>query len=405
MVRAWNRLTARMVKALDQPGAYADGGGLYLRVRTDGSKVWTFRYMRDGRAREMSLGPVRVVSLKDAREKAGKQRSLLVDGIDPIAARRADRGKRKQVPTFRQACVLYIGTHGQSWRNAKHRAQWESTLKIYTYSVIGDMPVSDVDTGAVMKVLEPIWHEKPETASRLRGRIERVLDWAAVRGDRWGDNPARWRGHLQALLPAKTKVRSVKHFRALPWQDMPAFMAALRERGGISPRALEYAILTAARSGEVRLATWDEIDLDARLWTIPAERMKARKEHRVPLCDRSVAILEGMKPYADGELIFPGQKRGRPMSDMSLAAVLKRMQIGATVHGFRSTFRDWAAETTNFPREVAEHALAHSLPDKVEAAYRRGDLFDKRRKMMDAWAAYCERKPARGDNVRPMQRA
>lgn len=397
------RLSARMV-ATATPGRYCDGGGLWLVIR-NGRRNWTFRYHRDGRARTMGLGPVATVSLADARERARKARELLLDGVDPIEARRADRGKRRNAITFRQATALYIATHGGSWRNPKHRAQWTNTLETYAWPIIGDVLVGKINTAAVLKVLEPIWQEKPETASRLRGRVERVLDWAAVRGDRAGENPARWKGHLQALLPAK--ARAVKHHAALHWGYTPDFMADLRMREGIGARALEFAILTAARSGEARGATWGELDLDAALWTVPACRMKARKQHRVPLAGRALAILRDMRALSDGEpgsLIFPGMKPGKPLSDMSLTAVLRRMgRDDCTTHGFRSAFRDWAAESTGFPREVAEQALAHAIGDKVEAAYRRGDLIEKRGRLMEAWAGFCERPAVERGNVRPLR--
>ncbi len=396
-----HKLSARRV-ATAGPGKHGDGGGLWLVVRKDGRKTWVFRYMRFGRAREMGLGSLRDVSLAEAREAAACCRKLLRDGKDPIEERRKERARTDGL-TFREAADAFLKAHRDGWKNPKHRQQWENTLAQYAFPVLGDLPVNAIETAHVLRVLEPIWKEKPETASRLRGRLERILDWATVRGYRTGDNPARWRGHLQALLPAKTKVRAVRHHAALPWRDLPGFMAALREREGVAARALEFLILTAARSGEVRGARWDEIDRQARIWTVPAERMKARRPHRVPLSDRALAILEAMRPLADDAatgLVFPGLKRGRPLSDVSLAKVLKRMgRDDLTVHGFRSTFRDWAAEATAYPREVAEQALAHAISDKVEAAYRRGDLFEKRRRLMEDWASYCERPPGEGEVV------
>ncbi|RMD91187.1 MAG: site-specific integrase [Alphaproteobacteria bacterium] len=374
------------------PGKYGDGGGLWLRVRPNGARNWTFRYMIDGRAREMGCGAWPDVSLAQARETAAECRRLLRAGRDPIEERR-----RRVTPTFRACTARFLEAHRESWRNAKHRQQWENTLATYADAELGGVPVDRVDTPHVLRVLEPVWTEKPETASRLRGRIERILDWAAARGYRGRDNPARWRGHLDALLPAKTKVRAVRHHAALPWTEIPAFMAALREREGIAARALELAILTAARSGEVRGMTWEEVDLGARVWNVPAQRMKAGRAHRVPLPERALAILREMETsrYEEEEFVFPGARRGRPLSDMSLSAVLKRMGCtDITVHGFRSSFRDWCAESTAFPREVAEAALAHVVADKVEAAYRRGDLFAKRQRLMEAWAAYCQRSPA-----------
>lgn len=386
------KLSARKA-ATASPGKYGDGGGLWLHVREDGGRAWVFRYTRDGKAHEMGLGPLHTVSLAEVRDKALECRKLLLEGRDPIQERRREQSERLGALTFKQCAERFLAAHRDSWRNAKHRQQWENTLSTYAYPELGDLPVGAVDNGYVMRVLEPIWHDKPETASRLRGRIERVLDWATVSGYRTGGNPARWRGHLQMLLPAKSKVRAVKHFAALPYVEIPGFMAELRKRRGIGARALEFAILTAARSGEVRGMTWAEVDGDT--WTVPAERMKVRKEHRVPLPARAVAILEAMRAHGEAGLVFPSAKRGKPLSDMSLSAVLRRMgHEDVTVHGFRSTFRDWTAEQTAYPRDVAEQALAHALSDKVEAAYRRGDLFDKRRKLMDAWGGYCETAPA-----------
>jgi len=388
-------------------GWHGDGGGLWLRVLADGRRYWLLRFQRGGRSREMGLGPQATLKLADARERARQARLLLLDGIDPIEARRQARAEAEGAKSFRECAEAFLAAHKEGWRNPKHRQQWETTLETYAYPVLGDLAVGVIDTTHVLRVLEPIWTEKPETASRLRGRIERVLDWATVRGYRSGDNPARWKGHLQALLPAKARVRSVKHHTALPWSDMPSFMGALRARDGVGARALEFAILTATRSGEVRGMTWAEIDLDAAVWTIPSERMKARKEHRVPLAGRALIILHEMKRLSDrkpGSLVFPGTKPGKALSDMSLTAVLRRMgHDDLTVHGFRSTFRDWAAESTNIPREVAEQALAHVLADKVEAAYRRGDLFAKRRRLMEAWAGFCER-PAADNKASPIRK-
>jgi integrase len=304
------------------------------------------------------------------------------------AARLAAAVERAKALTFDQCAADYIKAHRAGWRNAKHASQWESTLATYASPVFGTLPVASVDTALVMKVLNSIWTEKTETASRLRGRIESVLGWATTSGYRTGDNPARWRGHLENLLPAPEKVKKVEHHPALPWQQIGAFMADLRAREGIAARALEFLILTAARSGEVRGMRWDEVEDGC--WTVPAERMKAGKEHRVPLSDSAIALLEKMPRL--GDYVFPGAKKGALLSDMSLTAVLRRMgREGITVHGFRSSFRMWAAEATNFPREVAEHALAHQLPDKVEAAYRRGDLHDKRKLLMQGWAEYVSR--------------
>ncbi len=373
---------------------YPDGGGLYLQVTGAGAKSWIYRFMLRGKAREMGLGPLSVVSLLEARARAGECRRLRHEGIDPIEAKRAARAEAAldaaRALTFKDAAKACVAAHRAGWRNAKHAAQWESTLATYAEPVFGTGSVQAIDTALVMKALEPIWTAKPETASRLRGRIERVLDWAKARGFRNGENPARWRGHLDKLLPPRSKVRAVEHYAALPYDDLPNFVTTVRAQEGIAPRALEFTILTAARTGETIGATWDEINLSGKVWTIPAARMKAGKEHRVPLCNRAVAILMEMKPAGDAgeQFVFPGSRRGKPLSKMT--AVLRRMKRGdLTVHGFRSSFRDWASERTNFPREVAEAALAHAISDRVEAAYRRGDLFEKRRRLMDAWAGHC----------------
>ncbi len=338
----------------------------------------------------MGLGPFRDVSLSDARIKAGECRKLLLDDIDPLEARRAkrqgDQLAEAQAVTFKQSAEAYISAHEETWKNAKHRQQWRNTLSTYVHPKIGDLPVHAIDTGLVMQVLEPLWMEKPETASRLRGRIEVVLNWAKVRGYRECDNPARWRGHLDQLLPAKSKVRKVRHHAALPYSDMPAFMSDLRGRDGVGARALELAILTATRTSETISSRWDEIDGD--VWTISASRMKGGREHRIPLSTRALEILDDLP--REGDMVFPGARAGVGLSNMALLATLRRMErADLTAHGFRSTFRDWAAERTAYASEVAEMALAHAIPDKTEAAYRRGDLFEKRRRLMDEWALYC----------------
>lgn len=388
-----NKLTALGVSKMRPPGYYVDGGGLVLQVSRTGTKSWIFRYTFDGKRHEMGLGACGVVDLARARELARACRQLIFDGADPLGARRAVVAARAaenaRRMTFDDCAAAYIAAHRGSWRNAKHAAQWTSTLAAYASPVIGTLPVAVVDTDLLVKLLAPIWNTKTETATRLRGRIESILDWATVSKFRQGENPARWRGHLDNLLANPNKVAPVRNHPALPWRETAAFMAELRGRQGTSARAVEFAILTAARSGEVRGARWDEVDVDACLWTVPAARMKAGKEHRVPLSDAVLALLGALPRKC--ELLFPGMK-GQPLSDMSLTAVLRRMQrADITVHGFRSTFRDWCAEAAgnNFTREVCEHALAHSLPDRVEAAYRRGDLLDKRIALMRAWADYC----------------
>ena len=297
--------------------------------------------------------------------------------------------------TFQQCAEGYITAHRAGWRNGKHRDQWSNTLATYVNPVFGSLPVQNIDTALVMKAIEPIWSEKPETASRVRGRIEAILDWATARGFRVGENPARWRGHLDKLLPKKTKVRRVEHHAALPFAEMGTFLAELRKQSGVGARALEFAILTAARTGEAIGARWEELDLTERTWTIPAERMKAEKEHRVPLSDAAHPILEELAKVRHDDFVFPGDRADRPLSNMAMTMTLRRMGRGdLTVHGFRSSFRDWAAERTGFPAEVAEMALAHTVADKVEAAYRRGDLFQKRRQLMEAWARFCTTAPA-----------
>jgi integrase len=394
MARASNKLSAVEVKSMDRKGMYHDGGGLYLQVSAGGAKSWIFRFMLDGRSREMGLGPVHAIPLADARKRAAGCRRMRFDGIDPIEARRAERDEKKldaaKSMTFDACATAYIDAHKAGWKNAKHRDQWPSTLNTYAGPVFGSLPVQAVDVGLVMKALEPIWQTKPETASRLRGRIESVLDWAAVRGYRKGDNPARWRGHLDKLLPARGKVRKVEHHPRLPYDELADFVAALRTQVGIAARALEFLILTATRTGEVIGARWEEVDLGEKIWVVPVARMKAGREHRVPLSPAAAGILEEMNKIRESDFVFPGGKKGKPLSNMAMLAVLRRIgRNDLTAHGFRSSFRDWAAERTNFPREVAEMALAHTIGDKVGAAYRRGDLFQKRRQLMDGWAKFC----------------
>jgi integrase len=396
MHRDSNRLTAIEVAKKKKPGRYGDGGGLVLQVSKWGTKAWLFRFEREGRERQMGLGPLYTISLADARRKANDARKLLLDGVDSIAARKEAitraRVSAARGTTFKQCAEKYIAAHEAGWRNEKHRGQWKSTLASYAYPVIGELPVSAIDTTLLLKCLEPIWTAKPETAGRLRGRIEAVLDWAKAREYRQGENPARWRGHLDKLLPARGAVRTVKHHAALPYGELPAFMAELRDRDGISARALEWTILTAVRTSEAIGARWSEIDQCARSWTIPAERMKARREHRIPLCPRALEILSLLP--REGSFVFPGARKGVPLSNMAMLELMRGMKPGYVPHGCRSTFRDWAAETTNYPNHVVEMALAHVVGDKVEAAYRRGDLFEKRRRLMNEWARYCSR-PAR----------
>ena len=377
--RTIGRLTARAVEGLKRPGHFADGGGLYLQVSETESRSWVFRYQRAGRRREMGLGSFPAVGLKEARGKAATVRADLGAGKDPLAERQAERARRltyeRGTVSFREAAEQFIAAHAPGWRNPKHRQQWTNTLATYAHPVIGDLPIAAIDTQFVLRVLEPIWTQKTETASRLRGRIEAVLDWAAVRGMRTGENPARWRGHLDKLLPRRACVAPVEHHPALAYAEVPRFLADRRRQPGIAARALEFAILTAARTGEVIGAKWEEVE--GEVWTIPGSRMKASREHRVPLAARVLAIAGEMRQAKTDEFVFPGGRDGKPLSNMAMAAVLKRMgRHDITAHGFRSSFRDWAGETTAFPREVIEHALAHQLRDKAEAAYARGALWE-----------------------------
>jgi integrase len=407
MARQIGRLTALAVSRAKAAGMYADGGGLYLQVTAAGARTWIYRFTLRGRTRDMGLGSLSAVSLAEARTRALEARRLKSAGIDPIGARDGQRlteqaETAKQV-TFKDAAEAFIRAHKAGWRNAKHGDQWRNTLATYAYPLIGALPVQQIDAGLVMRLLEPIWTTKAITAARVRQRIEAVLDLATARGHRSGENPARWRGHLENLLPALTKVRRVQHHPALPYAKIGAFMAELRQRSGLAARAMELLILTATRTTEAIAARWSEIDLEQKIWTIPAERIKAGREHRIPLSPAAVAMLHQLAKTKVNEFVFPGQP-GKPLSDGALLALLRRMMgSDLTTHGFRSTFRDWAAEQTNFPREVAEMALSHAIGDKVEAAYRRGDLLDKRRRMMEAWAAFASTKPAMGKVVIPMR--
>jgi integrase len=413
VARTIHRLSPAKVRHA-KPGArsaamYCDGGGLYLQVSRGASgtihRSWIFRFAVDGRDRQMGLGSIDVVGLAEARERAADARKQRERCIDPIeardGARAATAADSAKAMTFDQCADAYIAAHRAGWRNTKHAAQWTNTLKSYASPVFGKLSVRAVDTGLVMRVIEPIWAVKPETATRVRGRIECVLDWAKVRGFRDGENPARWRGHLDHLLPARAKVRKVKHHAAMPAADLPAFMMTLSDRDGLSTLALRFTILTAARTGEALGARWDEIDHGTRVWTVPAERMKGGREHRVPLSDEAMAVLERARSVKQGDYVFPGT-RHNTLSDTTLLMILYRMGFELTVHGFRSTFKDWASERTNFPNEVVEMALAHAVANKVEAAYRRGDLFDKRCRLMAAWSDYCS-KPASAGTVVPLR--
>jgi len=374
-------LSAQKVKTASA-GRHGDGRGRFLYVKPSGARSWVLRYQVKGRRRDLGLGAYPEVTLAMARDRVIEARRLIAEGEDPIAKKQQAKPK-----TFKDSALELIESRRPSWKNAKHAAQWASTLETYVFPKVGLLQVAKIETADVMGVLKPIWTQKPETASRVRQRIEAVIDYASALGARTGDNPARWRGHLDHLLPKPTKVRAVRHHPALPHSEIVDFMDELETREGVAARALDFTILTAARSGETRGATWAEIDYEARVWVIPASRMKAGKEHRVPLSRAAHALLGEKRD--DAKLIFESQaKPGRPISDMSMTAVLRRMgRDDITVHGFRSTFRDWAGETTSFPREVIEAALAHGIKDKAEAAYARSDLFDKRRDLMDAWAS------------------
>ena len=429
-----NRLSDRTVRTA-KPGMRPDGGGLYLRVTVgkDGAlnRYWLFRYAHrgTGKDRQLGIGPLDTVSLAAARAVARECREQLLAGLDPVEQRHAQRASHAlggaKAMTFDVCRDAYIAAHRAGWRNAKHANQWTATLTTYVTPVFGHLPVAAIDTGLVLKVVEPIWATKSETASRVRGRIEVILDWARVRGYRTGENPARWRGHLDKLLPAKAKVRKVEHHPALSYGQVGSFMADLRQREGTAAKALQFTILNAARTDEVISMRWDEIDHAAKLWKVPAERMKGKREHRVPMSDPTLAILREMMPAGPESIgrkyVFRGAKPGRPLSNMAMLELIRRMNAEREVvglskwtdpkqggrevapHGFRSSFRDWAAERTNFPREVAEAALAHIDGDETELAYKRGDLFDKRRRLMEAWAKYCASAPAERDRIVPLR--
>jgi integrase len=402
MARAIGRLTALKVEKLTEAGMHADGGGLYLRITPQGARNWVLRYMLNGRPRWMGLGPLALYSLAEARAKALDARRERHDGIDPIDARRADRARHRleaaKSITFKECAEAYIASHKAGWRNEKHKYQWPATLQAYAYPVIGALPVQAVDTALVLRVLEAIWTSKSETASRVRQRIENVLDFAKVRGYRDGENPARWRGHLDKLLPARSRVRQVEHLAALPYPQLPNFLASLRQRDAFAARALEFLILTAARTGEVIGTRWSEIDMLDKTWTVPADRMKARREHRVPLSARAIAVLQEMqtsRPSNDvNAYVFPGPRAAKPLSNMAFLMLLRRMGlVDLTVHGFRATFKTWTSERTSIQNEIVEAALAHIVGDKVEQAYRRGDMFEKRRRLMQQWATFCTAEP------------
>jgi integrase len=395
MARQLKRLTARTVATMTKPGRHADGGNLYLTISKTGAAVsrrWTFMFSFAGKQREAGFGSAAAVTLAEAREKAAGYRSMLAKGIDPLNAKKAGQEAAAARKTFGQCADELIKSKRREWRSEVHAAQWRTTIDDYCGPIL-DKPVDAIDTQAVLGVLQSLWQRIPETASRLRGRIEAVLDYAKANGLRSGENPAAWRGHLALILPKRGKLTR-GHHAAMNYRDIPAFVAKLRERESVPVMALEFLILTAARLGEALGATWDEFDRDAKVWTIPPARMKAAKEHRVPLSTSAMAIIARMASIRTGDFVFPGQRRGRPLSKAALAVL---MPGGATAHGFRSSFRDWAGEETSFPREIAEQALAHATGGAVEQAYRRGDALEKRRGLMEAWAQFCE--PAGAGNV------
>jgi integrase len=397
MARAIHKLTARAAETLAKPGRHSDGGGLYLSISGEGRRRWVFLNTWRGRQREAGLGAAGKggVSLKAAREKAAEGRALVKAGVDPIAE--WNKANPEEVRSFGKAADDYLAVHQGGFRNEKHKAQWAMTLTRYCEPIRG-MPVDAIDTEAVLSVLKPLWTRAPETASRLRGRIEAVLDAAKARGfiERNEANPARWRGHLDKLLPKRAKLTR-GHHAAMPYAEVPAFVAELRQRPATAARALEFCILTATRSGEALAARWDEMDFEGKVWTVPAGRTKAAREHRIRLSERAVDILREVETERTGEFVFPGQRPGRPLSGMAFEMLLRRINSPYTAHGFRSSFRDWAGNETLFTRELAEHALAHVIGDKAEQAYRRSDALARRRELMDAWAKHCE--GAAGENV------
>ena len=409
-----------------KPGYWLDGDGLYLQVSQSGAKSWIYRFQINGKRREMGLGSLGNVTAKEARRRAAEARALVHNKIDPLEHRKqqaqAAAARAAQVAagaiTFKKVSLEYIEANRAGWKNVKHVSQWENSLATYAYPVMGDTPIGEVDTAMVLEVVNPIWHSKTETAKRLRGRIELVLSYAKAKGYRSGENPAAWRGHLENVLPKPGKIAPHKPQPALPYDRMSEFMGDLRQREGVSVLCLEFVILTACRSGEALKAKWSEIDEEKGVWTIPAERMKASREHRVPLSDAAMAVIEDAKKVSQGEYIFPGVRSGKPMTDMSLTSLVKRMDAervrdgverwldktsGKRIvpHGFRSSIRDWAAEVTHYPGEMAEMALAHTVGNKVEAAYRRGDMFEKRRQLMADWATWCE--PKKTATVTPIK--
>lgn len=400
-------LSVKKIERMKGPCRRVDQHGLYLEMNESGAAHWLFRYVFGGRERWMGLGALHTFDLKEARERARLARQQVKDGIDPIEARRATRAAASNTAratiTFREAAKQFNALHEKKWKNRKSRIQFLNSLEAYAFPIMGNLTVDQIDTALVLRCIEPLWTEKSETMARVRARIERILDWAAVRGYRTGDNPARWRGHLSEALPSRDEVAKVEHHPALPFGEMPGFWSDLAKREGVAAKALAFTILTAARSGETLGAQWAEINFETKTWTIPGSRMKAGREHKVPLSDAAIAVLTSLHEEVGNSFVFPGS-RATGLSNMSMSAVVKRMKVtGITIHGFRSTFRDWAAETTSFPNHVVEMALAHTIGDAVEKAYRRGDLFAKRKALMDAWAKYCAT-PVKAGVVVPMRR-
>jgi integrase len=409
MVRSHGRLTSLAVERARKPGLYADGGGLYLQVSGVRGRSWIFRFMIRGKARSMGLGSFPSVPLAAARAAASECRRELQAGIDPITAREARKVEGQLAEargvTFKACCEAYIKDNKSQWRNARHLQQWQNSLSTYAYPILGPLPVQKVDAPLIRQVLAPIWEAKSATASRLRGRLESVLDYATALEYRKGDNPARWRGNLENTLPKPSKLAPVEHHAALPYTEIGEFIAELRAQEGVPARALEFAILTAARTGEVLGAQTAEFDLSAGMWKIPAARIKGGREHRIPLSKPAAAIVADMIKVHGGTFVFPGSRYGRPPYPGAILKLLKRMgRDGITVHGFRSTFRDWAGEMSGFAREVVERSLAHVMGDKTEASYARGDLLEKRRRLMDEWAQYCSA-PFAGGKVLPLRRS
>lgn len=393
--RQLHKLNALKVSKETTPGYYADGGGLYLQISASGSRSWIYRFSLARRAREMGLGPVSTISLAAARALATECRKMVSEGIDPIEARNGERERAMMEDanglTFKKAATDYIANNRSSWKNVKHAQQWTNTLTTYAYPIIGALDVRNIDTSMIVRVLQPIWASKTETASRVRGRIESVMDYAKAIGKRSGENPARWRGHLDKIFPAEGKVHKVRHHPALPYAQLPGFLRELRQRTGTSARALELTILTCARTTEVLDVQPGEFQLNAQLWIVPAERMKAKREHRVPLGSRAIALIQdALAQPRDGKYLFPGERKGRPLSNMAMLNLLERMGYpDITVHGFRSTFRDWMADCTEYPDSLGDMALAHVIADKTDAAYRRGDMLERRRRMMEEWEKFC----------------